>query len=354
MIRVLLCLVLLCPDILAEEAPSSFGSKQQSQAYRWLCSKDSNTRRRAHQSLGQLSENDGAIHKRLLKKAHQHHATPLENALERVYQNLQPFAEARRNWNYECTKALKLGRKNLDYDTNDLKKLDQLLKKVARTYRELQRQAQAASNSRKALEPAGKVLLELDMELAMLVGDEEDAFDLSLIEVYEDLPFGDNVIDLIKQAESLIAQHQQFVQIDAYNNEASKWPTSPQRGFAKIINEMRIELGLSPLYLQKELTQGSIHHSAEMAKLGYFAHQSPTPANASPAKRAKNASYAGSWQGENIYKGSSSPMAAYVAWWKSDGHRKIMLMDCPNHLGIGLVKAHWTLSMGKGKAPNST
>ena len=353
MIGILLCYTLLCANILAEEANSaSFGPKQQRQVYTWLCSKDADTRRRAHQYLGQLSDNDSRAHKNLLKKAREHHATPLENLLERTYQDLQPFAEAQRDWAYECKQALKLGGKNLNYDTSDLKKLDQLLKKASRTYSELQKQSLTATQHWKALESPGKILLELNVELMMLEGDEEGAFDLSLSDVYDDLPFGDNVIDLIQQAKGLVAQRQKFLQVEAYNNDQAKWPTSPQRNFAKIINGMRIELGLSPLFLQKELSQASINHSAEMAMLGYFAHQSPTPANASPAKRAKNAKYPGRWQGENIYMGSNSPKAAYVAWWKSDGHRKIMLMNGPNHLGIGLVKAHWTLSMGKDESPS--
>lgn len=353
MIQVLLCVAILCPDVFAEESSSTqIGSKQQRQIYRWLCSEDSDTRRRAHQFLSQLSENDSSVHKRLLNKARLHHATPLENALERTYKELQPFAEARRNWTYERKQALTLGRKNLDYDTSDLKKLDQLLHEASRTYRQLQAQALAATNVWKALEPHGKILLELDIELAILKSDEEEAFKLSLGDVFEEFPFGDNAIHLIKQAKSLVAQRQQSAQVDSYNNDSAKWPTSSQRGFAKIINEMRIELGLSPLYLQKELSLASINHCAEMAKLGYFAHQSPTPANASPSKRAKNAMYSGRWQGENIYKGSSSPMAAYVAWWKSDGHRKVMIANGPNHLGIGLVKAHWTLSLGAGRSPS--
>lgn len=346
--------ILLCTFLFSSLSQAEVSTKQQSLVYKWLCAQDKDQRRKAHQFLSQLSESERPLQERLLKKARAYHAEAFEAKLENTYNSLRPFAEKHKDWVYQCNQALELGMKDLAYDSSDLKKLAQRQKKASRTYRELQKLSQTGIKTLKKLEPSGKRVLELDMEITMLGDDDEAAFEISLGDVYDDIPFGDHVRELQTEVQRFLSQQENFLRVDAYNSKAADWPTSPQRDFAKIINTMRVELGLSPLFLQKELCQGSINHSAEMAKLGYFAHESPTPANSSPSKRAKNADYAGSWQGENIYKGSSSPTAAYDAWWKSDGHRKIMLMNGPNHLGIGLVKAHWTLSMGKGKVPSET
>jgi uncharacterized protein YkwD len=45
--------------------------------------------------------------------------------------------------------------------------------------------------------------------------------------------------------------------------------------------------------------------------------------------------------------GSASPVAAYDAWFGSDGHRFIMFANGPNLIGIGPYGRHWTMMTGE-------
>ena len=84
-----------------------------------------------------------------------------------------------------------------------------------------------------------------------------------------------------------------------------------------------------------------------MVRLGFFAHESPVPDKKTPWDRARLAGFEGRGTGENIFMGSTSPQAAYDAWFASDGHRFIMMANGPTLLGVGIAGNHWTMMTGK-------
>jgi uncharacterized protein YkwD len=57
------------------------------------------------------------------------------------------------------------------------------------------------------------------------------------------------------------------------------------------------------------------------------------------------AGFEGSGASENIFAGSTSPNAAYDAWFASDGHRFNMFGNA-NTLGVGVSGSHWTMMGG--------
>lgn len=65
-------------------------------------------------------------------------------------------------------------------------------------------------------------------------------------------------------------------------------------------NQERAKAHLPLFTFNQRLHTMAHDHSAEMASLHYFAHESPTPANASLADRLKNAGLAPQTAGENI------------------------------------------------------
>ena len=68
-------------------------------------------------------------------------------------------------------------------------------------------------------------------------------------------------------------------------------PTSVELKQADILNTYRMMLGLPVLEIHPNLVKATRGHSEEMARLGYFAHESPTPGRETPDDRARLAGY---------------------------------------------------------------
>ena len=131
------------------------------------------------------------------------------------------------------------------------------------------------------------------------------------------------------------------------NKKARSWASGSVIDFAGILNVERDLLGLRPLQLEEKLSAAAKGHSKDMVRLGFFAHDSPAPNKKTPWDRARLAGFKGNASGENIYMGSTSPQAAYDAWFASDGHRFIMMGSGPSVLGVGIAGSHWTMMTGK-------
>ena len=133
--------------------------------------------------------------------------------------------------------------------------------------------------------------------------------------------------------------------VEKANADAGRWASGPMKAFATILNKERCIMGLIPLRLEEKLSNATRGHSEDMARLGFFAHESPVEGKKSPWDRAKLAGFEGNGAGENIFMGSASPDGAYNAWFGSDGHRFIMFGG-GNVLGVGISGVHWTMMTG--------
>jgi uncharacterized protein YkwD len=111
------------------------------------------------------------------------------------------------------------------------------------------------------------------------------------------------------------------------------------------LNAMRIMCGLRPLLYDPKLCNAARAHCSDMEAKGFFSHKSPVPGKTTPADRAKLAGTTAS--GENIYRGSGSPVNAIKAWFLSPGHHRNMLRDSNTRQGLGRVGEYWTQMFGR-------
>lgn len=110
----------------------------------------------------------------------------------------------------------------------------------------------------------------------------------------------------------------------------------------RLVNEIRVQNGLSKLTYDWELSRVARYKSQDMSDLGYFSHTSPT--YGSPFNMMKSFGISYRTAGENIAKGYISPEAVVNAWMNSPGHKANILNSSYTHIGVGYVASgnHWT------------
>jgi uncharacterized protein YkwD len=108
-----------------------------------------------------------------------------------------------------------------------------------------------------------------------------------------------------------------------------------------LLNNARARHGLAKLRLSRKLGRAARHHSADMARRGYFSHDSRS--GASFLDRIRRAGYlrrAHQWYvGENIAWGTgrlATPRAIVRAWMRSRGHRANILNRRFRQIGVGI------------------
>lgn len=134
--------------------------------------------------------------------------------------------------------------------------------------------------------------------------------------------------------------------VEKHNATLARWATPTMKSFATLLNAERGLMGFAPLRLEEKLSAATLGHSGDMARLGFFAHESPVEGKTTPWDRARLAGFVGNGTGENIFMGSPNFAAAYMAWFGSDGHRFILFGDGCNALGVGVSGVHWTMMTG--------
>ena len=129
----------------------------------------------------------------------------------------------------------------------------------------------------------------------------------------------------------------------AYNLAVKTTLNDEERACILATNEYRMLMGLKALKAFEPLVQAARKHSEEMKRLGYFSHNSPVPANASPGKRCANEG--ASYTGENIAMGQRSGRPTFRQWYNSSGHHRNILGN-HNSIGIGQSGHYWTQNFG--------
>ena len=84
-----------------------------------------------------------------------------------------------------------------------------------------------------------------------------------------------------------------LVSTNEANEKVGKWASGPMVSFAEMLNVGRDLLGLRPMKLEEKLSAAAEGHSADMVRLGFFAHESPVPNKRTPWDRAKMAEFEG-------------------------------------------------------------
>jgi len=127
-------------------------------------------------------------------------------------------------------------------------------------------------------------------------------------------------------------------------------PDSSDSSYGRLMQEVvrlsnleRQSHGAPPLAVDHFLEAAALGHSQEMARLGYFDHNSPTPGRETPDLRIRLAGSAAPKTGENLAMFGGTPEAqlaekAVTGWMNSPGHRRNLLDPTFTHIGIGVAK----------------
>lgn len=317
-------------------------------ALQWMQHPDASKRAAAYRTFQLYGDEGGSIYRRTLEKARTLHGKKLADVLgnerSNPFSDLPAIAEELQTERTRIYKLIKTDYKKqpdkiamLRRETESLQKLNDRARKIA------EKDPESLDNSVKAIATA---LAEVTREVNIIDKTEFDRnkldLDDALMSIYEGEVYLKN-----RKAVAGIRQEMETLAAARRDNDACEWANGLQKDFTHHLNEFRSLFALSPLRMEDKLSDAAVGHSKDMASMGFFAHQSPIPEKKSPGDRARLAGFKHAWSGENIFMGSSSPIAAYNAWFGSDGHRFIMFANGPNLIGIGPHGKHWTMMTGR-------
>ncbi len=156
----------------------------------------------------------------------------------------------------------------------------------------------------------------------------------------------EHVVQLLNSLKNTRKEIAALAEVEKLNADNKSWCLSSMKSFATVVNYERTVIGLRALRIEEKLSEAATGHSSDMARIGFFAHESPVPNKKTPWDRAALVKFDGNASGENIFMGSTDFQAAYNGWFGSDGHRFGMFSDGPNCTGLGVVGIHWTMMTG--------
>ena len=118
--------------------------------------------------------------------------------------------------------------------------------------------------------------------------------------------------------------------------------TQYEQEVIRLVNEIRVQNGLSALTYNWELSRVARYKSQDMVDNRYFSHPSPTYGTPFQMIRSFGLSYRSA--GENIAYGQRTPQAVVNAWMNSSGHRANILSSSYTQIGVGYVANghYWT------------
>ncbi len=318
----------------------------------WMISTDATKRQTAYRSWLQLGPTAMKAYEKALRIARTHHydklskvaggTTPYE-AHDRAFETLKD--ERKRVMKLILTDWHKDGKEiaKLRKEMEALTKLHEKVLKLAATKTEVF--DKALEGSIQGLADTTRELERFEPKSKTIGMDAEDLRDWVIAGHANSTVIEDLGRDL-KVTRKAIAK---LAEVNKGNKEMGKWCSESMKLFASVLNRERDVCGLTPLLIEEKLSDAARGHSEDMARLGFFAHESPVPNKKTPWDRAALAGFTGNASGENIFMGSTSPQSAYDAWFGSDGHRFIMYMDGANLLGVGIAGSHWTMMTGSTK-----
>jgi len=111
-----------------------------------------------------------------------------------------------------------------------------------------------------------------------------------------------------------------------------------------IVNDERNAAGLERYDWNPDLALAAQLHAEDMNAQGYFSHDSLDGRDF--VQRIDDAGYDGSARGENIARGQRSPEQVMQSWMDSDGHRRNILSEGSNEIGVGFIDNHWVQVFG--------
>ena len=120
------------------------------------------------------------------------------------------------------------------------------------------------------------------------------------------------------------------------NTQTSSTMNSDEKEVFNLINQQRINNGLTALKVDEEVQRVARIKAQDMVDNNYFSHTSPI--YGSPFDMLKSFKISYKTAGENI-AGNSSNSGAVNAWMNSSGHKANILNSSYNYTGIGVVSS---------------
>lgn len=128
-----------------------------------------------------------------------------------------------------------------------------------------------------------------------------------------------------------------MIREDLLNKSSAQSPDETERDvILRLINEERKKAGRPLLTVDSTLEKAAQTKADDMVKNNYFSHTSPT--YGSPFKMIQDFGISYKAAGENI-AGNPSIEAAVESWLKSDEHKKNILSNAYNYVGIGVANS---------------
>ncbi|MCF7675705.1 MAG: CAP domain-containing protein [Akkermansiaceae bacterium] len=320
-------------------------------ANQWMVSPDAAKRKAAYRSWLQLGKGGLAEYRQALETAAKYHSKRLDE-LSRGRFSANPYEahqEQAKQLDEERTRVMPLIKTDWKKDPAKVAMLREEMSQLDKLWTRVNRLAAVDTKRFDAdLDAAVGGLMEVAREQERF-DKESDTADL------DDKDLRAHVLKNHVEGSFLLPQRERFeatrtaaaelAKVEKENADAGRWATAAMKSFATLLNRERCITGLIPLRLEEKLHDATQGHSEDMARLGFFAHESPVEGKKTPWDRARLAGFEGHGAGENIFMGSASPNSAYNAWFGSDGHRFIMFGG-GNVLGVGVSGVHWTMMTG--------
>jgi len=121
----------------------------------------------------------------------------------------------------------------------------------------------------------------------------------------------------------------------SYGTVGSELLAAYERELLDLANVSRVLAGKKPLAWDDKVAATARKHSRDMGENGFFDHDNPQ--GNSPFDRMKADGIAFSAAGENIAAGQINAVFAHMEWMNSEGHRKNILGDKYERLGVGIA-----------------
>lgn len=320
-------------------------------ANQWMTSADPAKRQAAYRSWLQLGKGGMADYQQALEAAAKYHSKRLDE-LSRGRSSANPYQahqELAKQLDDERARVMPLIKTDWKKDSAKIAMLREEMGKLEKLWTRVNRLA-AADTKRfdSELDAAVGGLIEVTREQARFDKESETAgMDDDDLRAYvlKNHVEGCVLLPQRERFDATRAAAAELAKVEKENADAGRWATAAMKSFATILNRERCVMGMIPLRLEEKLHDATQGHSEDMARLGFFAHESPVEGKKTPWDRARLAGFEGNSAGENIFMGSASPDSAYHAWFGSDGHRFIMFGG-GNVLGVGVSGVHWTMMTG--------
>ena len=117
----------------------------------------------------------------------------------------------------------------------------------------------------------------------------------------------------------------------------------------RLTNIERAKEGLAALVWNDNLARAARYHAADMAKDGYFDHNTHDKVNGKLVEICstfERITKFGAGSGENIASGGSTPAATVLQWMNSPGHKENIMRNFTT-LGVGFYDGIWVQVFGR-------